>query len=69
MLTYEKVWSTSTFQRLYSIYSHHDVGDLFTVVYSSELKTVYCGGQNTSLQVSTSLLLLKSNTKAVVIVV
>ncbi|KAI1907391.1 hypothetical protein LOZ39_005216 [Ophidiomyces ophidiicola] len=44
------VWSTSTFELLYSIYSHHDVGDLFTVVYSSELKTVYCGGQNTSLQ-------------------
>ncbi|EEP76265.1 conserved hypothetical protein [Uncinocarpus reesii 1704] len=44
------VWSTSTFERLYSIYSHHDVGDVFTVVYSAELKTVYCGGQNTSLQ-------------------
>ncbi|KAK2785088.1 hypothetical protein FQN53_007981 [Emmonsiellopsis sp. PD_33] len=44
------VWSTRTFERLYSIYSHHDVGDLFTVVYSSTLKTVYCGGQNTSLQ-------------------
>ncbi|OAS99444.1 peptidase family M20/M25/M40 protein [Blastomyces dermatitidis ER-3] len=44
------VWSTRTFERLYSIYSHHDVGDLFTVVYSSNLKTVYCGGQNTSIQ-------------------
>ncbi|QVM07293.1 hypothetical protein D8B26_001995 [Coccidioides posadasii str. Silveira] len=44
------VWSTSTFERLYSIYTHHDVGDIFTVAYSSELKTVYCGGQNTSLQ-------------------
>ncbi|KAG5300088.1 WD domain-containing protein [Histoplasma capsulatum G186AR] len=44
------VWSTRTFERLYSIYSHHDVGDLFTVVYSSGLKTVYCGGQNTSIQ-------------------
>ncbi|PGH14313.1 hypothetical protein AJ79_03135 [Helicocarpus griseus UAMH5409] len=44
------VWSTRTFERLYSIYSHHDVGDLFTVVYSSQLKTVYCGGQNTSIQ-------------------
>ncbi|KKA17050.1 WD repeat protein [Rasamsonia emersonii CBS 393.64] len=44
------VWSTATFERLYSIYSHHDVGDIFAVVYSSDLKTVYCGGQNTSLQ-------------------
>ncbi|OJD12274.1 hypothetical protein AJ78_07103 [Emergomyces pasteurianus Ep9510] len=44
------VWSTRTFERLYSIYSHHDVGDLFTVVYSPNLKTVYCGGQNTSIQ-------------------
>jgi hypothetical protein len=47
-----KVWSTRTFERLYSIHSHHDVGDIFTVVYSSDLKTIYCGGQNTSLQVS-----------------
>ncbi|KAJ9260172.1 hypothetical protein C8Q69DRAFT_203331 [Paecilomyces variotii] len=44
------VWSTRTFERLYSIYSHHDVGDIFAVVYSSDLKTVYCGGQDTSLQ-------------------
>lgn len=27
------------------------MGDIFTVAYSSQLKTVYCGGQNTSLQV------------------
>lgn len=44
------VWSTTTFERLYSIYSYHDVGDIFAVVYSSSLKTVYCGGQNTSIQ-------------------
>ncbi|KAF5016619.1 hypothetical protein F66182_11646, partial [Fusarium sp. NRRL 66182] len=44
------VWSTSTFERLYSIYSHHDVGDIFTVVYSQQLNIVFCGGQNTSLQ-------------------
>ncbi|PGG99564.1 hypothetical protein AJ80_09331 [Polytolypa hystricis UAMH7299] len=44
------VWSTRTFERLYSVYSHHDVGDIFSVVYSSELKTIYCGAQNTSLQ-------------------
>lgn len=51
----KKVWSTRTFERLYSIYSHHDVGDIFAVVYSSSLKTVYCGGQNTSIQVFSCL--------------
>ncbi|GAQ42177.1 WD repeat protein [Aspergillus niger] len=44
------VWSTRTFDRLYSIHSHHDVGDIFAVAYSSTLKTIYCGGQNTSIQ-------------------
>ncbi|KAH8705048.1 WD repeat protein [Talaromyces proteolyticus] len=44
------VWSTATFERLYSIYSYHDVGDIFAVVYSRDLDTVFCGGQNTSLQ-------------------
>ncbi|KAF9888667.1 hypothetical protein FE257_008425 [Aspergillus nanangensis] len=44
------VWSTRTFDRLYSIHSHHDVGDLFAVAYSSSLKTIYCGAQNTSIQ-------------------
>ncbi|KAK2734509.1 hypothetical protein FQN57_001673 [Myotisia sp. PD_48] len=44
------VWCTKTLKRLYSIESNHDPGDIFTVVYSSNLKTVYCGGQNTSIQ-------------------
>ncbi|KAL4953290.1 hypothetical protein BDW69DRAFT_184610 [Aspergillus filifer] len=44
------VWSTRTFERLYSIHSHHDVGDLFAVAYSPSLNTVYCGAQNTSIQ-------------------
>ncbi|KAJ5695618.1 hypothetical protein N7536_006030 [Penicillium majusculum] len=44
------VWSTRTLERLYSIYSHHDVGDIFTVVYSSNNQTIYCGAQNTSIQ-------------------
>ncbi|KAL4922312.1 hypothetical protein BDW62DRAFT_172272 [Aspergillus aurantiobrunneus] len=44
------VWSTRNFERLYSIHSHHDVGDLFAVAYSPSLKTVYCGAQNTSIQ-------------------
>jgi di- and tripeptidase len=47
----EQVWSTRTFERLYSIYSHHDVGDIFSVVYSSSNQTIYCGAQNTSIQV------------------
>ncbi|KAJ5225700.1 hypothetical protein N7468_006925 [Penicillium chermesinum] len=44
------VWSTNTFERLYSIYSHHDVGDIFTVAYSVRYQTIYCGAQNTSIQ-------------------
>ncbi|KAE8151185.1 hypothetical protein BDV25DRAFT_153042 [Aspergillus avenaceus] len=44
------VWSTRTFDRLHSIHSHHDVGDIFAVAYSSSLNTIYCGGQNTSIQ-------------------
>ncbi|PLB55571.1 Zn-dependent exopeptidase [Aspergillus steynii IBT 23096] len=44
------VWSTRTFDRLYSIHTHHDVGDIFAVAYSSSLNTIYCGGQNTSIQ-------------------
>ncbi|KAM5493456.1 hypothetical protein MaudMau93_000838 [Microsporum audouinii] len=44
------VWRTRTFEQLYSIESHHDPGDIFTTVYSSDRGTVYCGGQNTSIQ-------------------
>ncbi|KAF3492364.1 WD repeat-containing protein [Arthroderma uncinatum] len=44
------VWCTRTLEQLYSIESHHDPGDIFTTVYSSDLGTVYCGGQNTSIQ-------------------
>ncbi|KAF3899902.1 Di-and tripeptidase [Trichophyton interdigitale] len=44
------VWCTRTLEQLYSIESHHDPGDIFTTVYSSDRGTVYCGGQNTSIQ-------------------
>ncbi|KAI5294887.1 hypothetical protein KEM52_002946 [Ascosphaera acerosa] len=44
------VWSSTGFTRLYSLRSHHDVGDILAVVYSTDLQTIYCGGQNTSLQ-------------------
>lgn len=45
------VWSTSTFLRLYSLWSTYDVGDIFCVAYSSYHRTVYLGAQNTSIQV------------------
>ncbi|KAF2194159.1 glutathione degradosome [Zopfia rhizophila CBS 207.26] len=44
------VWSTSTFRRLYALYSTYDVGDIFCVAYSSYHQTVYLGAQNTSIQ-------------------
>ena len=44
------VWNTSTFTRVYSIYSTYDIGDIFCVAYSSTLHTVYLGAQNTSIQ-------------------
>ena len=44
------VWGTSTLQRLYSIYSKYDVGDVFCVAYSAALQSVYLGAQNTSIQ-------------------
>ncbi|KAL8967234.1 MAG: hypothetical protein Q9183_003015 [Haloplaca sp. 2 TL-2023] len=44
------VWHTQSFDRLYSIYSTYDVGDVFCVVYSTTMNTVYLGAQNTSIQ-------------------
>ena len=44
------VWGASNLQRLYSIYSSYDVGDVFCLAYSSKLQTVYLGAQNTSIQ-------------------
>ncbi|KAI9889054.1 MAG: hypothetical protein M1814_005843 [Vezdaea aestivalis] len=35
---------------LFSVYSTYDVGDVFSVVHSSRLDTVYLGAQNTSIQ-------------------
>jgi len=48
------VWCTSSLTRQYSIYSKYDVGDVFCVVYSTDLQTVYLGAQNTSIQVGIS---------------
>ena len=46
-----QVWCPETLKRIYSIYSKYDIGDVFCVVYSVELQTVYLGAQNTSIQV------------------
>ena len=43
------IWDTNTLQPLYSIWSNYDIGDVFCVVYSPELQTVYLGAQNTSI--------------------
>ncbi|KAL8649025.1 MAG: hypothetical protein Q9226_005750 [Calogaya cf. arnoldii] len=44
------VWCIHSLDRLYSIYSTYDVGDVFCVAYSVSLDTVYLGAQNTSIQ-------------------
>ncbi|KAF9338321.1 hypothetical protein BG006_005303 [Podila minutissima] len=45
-----RVWDTTTFKCLYHIHSSQDVGDIFSVVYSHTLNTMYIGCQNTSIQ-------------------
>ncbi|KAF8967066.1 hypothetical protein BDZ97DRAFT_1804996 [Flammula alnicola] len=47
-----RVWSTETLQPLYLIYPYmgDGAGDLFSLVWSSALQTIYVGCQNTSLQ-------------------
>ncbi|KAI9835858.1 MAG: hypothetical protein M1819_001756 [Sarea resinae] len=44
------VWCAKNLNRLYSIYSTYDVGDVFCVAYSAALDTAYFGAQNTSIQ-------------------
>ena len=44
------VWSTRDFSRQCCLYSSFDVGDIFCVSYSTALRTVYLGAQNTSIQ-------------------
>jgi di- and tripeptidase len=44
------VWRTPTLTRVFSIYSTYDVGDVFCVAYSSLLRTLFLGAQNTSIQ-------------------
>ncbi|CAI2170153.1 187_t:CDS:10 [Funneliformis geosporum] len=44
-----RVWRVDTLDALYVIQPCCDVGDLFSVVYSDELDTIYIGCQNTSI--------------------
>lgn len=44
------VWDTNTLQRIYSIHSPFEIGDIFCVAYSSALQTAIWGAQNASIQ-------------------
>lgn len=44
------VWDASSLNRLYTLYSPFEVGDLFCVAYSIQLKTIFSGAQNSSIQ-------------------
>lgn len=43
-------WCPDSLKRIYHIYSTYDVGDVFSVAYSTQFETVYLGAQNTSIQ-------------------
>lgn len=43
-------WCPDTLKRLYHVYSTYDVGDVFSVAYSTQFQTIYMGAQNTSIQ-------------------
>ncbi|KAL2161865.1 hypothetical protein VTH06DRAFT_7649 [Thermothelomyces fergusii] len=44
------VWCPKTFARLYEIYSTYDVGDVFSIAYSSQRETLYLGTQTQDIQ-------------------
>lgn len=44
------VWSTETLQRLYSLQSPFEIGDIFCVVHSAKIQTLFWGAQNSSIQ-------------------
>ncbi|CAG8444891.1 387_t:CDS:10 [Diversispora eburnea] len=56
-----RVWDTKLLKCLCVIQSSHDVGDLFSVVYSDSLETLYIGCQNT-----TCIRKIKENVRGVV---
>jgi di- and tripeptidase len=43
-------WCPKFLNRLYHIYSTYDVGDVFSVAYSTQFQAAYFGAQNTSIQ-------------------
>jgi len=43
-------WDPASLRRVFHIYSTYDVGDVFSVAYSTQFQTVYLGAQNTSIQ-------------------
>ncbi|CZT46055.1 related to cytosolic nonspecific dipeptidase [Rhynchosporium secalis] len=43
-------WCPDSLTRLYHVYSTYDVGDVFSVAFSSQFQTIYLGAQNTSIQ-------------------
>jgi di- and tripeptidase len=43
-------WCPRDLKRIYHIYSTYDVGDVFSVAYSTQFQTAYLGAQNTSIQ-------------------
>ncbi|KFZ12971.1 hypothetical protein V502_06831 [Pseudogymnoascus sp. VKM F-4520 (FW-2644)] len=43
-------WCPYSLKRKYHIYSTYDVGDIFSVAYSTQFQTIYLGAQNTSIQ-------------------
>ncbi|ORY93487.1 hypothetical protein BCR43DRAFT_444964 [Syncephalastrum racemosum] len=45
-----RVWSTESLMCAYLIQSCHDVGDIFSVVFSEQSHTIFFGSQNTSIQ-------------------
>ncbi|KKY17511.1 putative wd repeat protein [Phaeomoniella chlamydospora] len=44
------VWSAKSLKRISTIISHHDVGDIFCLAYSSRMQLLLCGTQSQSLQ-------------------
>ncbi|KAK9462035.1 uncharacterized protein V1516DRAFT_673579 [Lipomyces oligophaga] len=45
-----KIWAIDTLEELYTVYSVFDIGDIFTIIYSQHLQTVFFGSQNASIQ-------------------
>ena len=44
------VWSTESLERLYSLISQFEIGDIFCAVHSAKIQTLFWGAQNSSVQ-------------------